>query len=186
MRSSTLVNAPKALLVGWDKRSAGPPTRLALPVAGASACPTLHSWPAVLCNPPSGSVNSFSLDTLASGLRKFSQSVFSVKAEKGANRGLFRRPTDRVNCFCSPLNGRTVFPGRLCCETAGKAVLRPDPLQVPRMRFATLVLTNIRRRPMRSALTVSGVAIAVTAVVALVGIARSFEKTLLSIYESRG
>jgi len=54
------------------------------------------------------------------------------------------------------------------------------------MRFATLVFTNIRRRPTRSALTVSGVAIAVTAVVALVGIARSFEKTLLAIYESRG
>ncbi len=54
------------------------------------------------------------------------------------------------------------------------------------MRFATLVLTNIRRRPTRSALTVSGVAIAVTAVVALVGIARSFEKTLLAIYQSRG
>jgi putative ABC transport system permease protein len=39
---------------------------------------------------------------------------------------------------------------------------------------------------MRSALTVSGVAVAVTAVVALVGIARSFEKTLLAIYQSRG
>jgi putative ABC transport system permease protein len=54
------------------------------------------------------------------------------------------------------------------------------------MRFATLVLTNIFRRPMRSALTVSGVAIAVTVVVALVGVARSFEKTLLAIYQSRG
>jgi putative ABC transport system permease protein len=54
------------------------------------------------------------------------------------------------------------------------------------MRFATLVLTNIRRRPMRSALTVSGVAIAVTAVVALVGIARSFEQTLVAMYQSRG
>jgi len=54
------------------------------------------------------------------------------------------------------------------------------------MRFPTLVLTNIRRRPMRSALTVSGVAIAVTAVVALVGIARSFERTLVAMYQSRG
>jgi len=54
------------------------------------------------------------------------------------------------------------------------------------MRFATLVLTNIRRRPMRSALTVSGVAIAVTAVVALVGIAKSFERTLVAMYQSRG
>ncbi len=54
------------------------------------------------------------------------------------------------------------------------------------MRFATLIFANLRRRPMRSALTVSGVAIAVTAVVALVGIARSFEKTLLAIYQSRG
>jgi len=54
------------------------------------------------------------------------------------------------------------------------------------MRFATLILANLRRRPMRSALTVSGVAVAVMAVVALVGIARSFENTLLAIYQSRG
>jgi len=54
------------------------------------------------------------------------------------------------------------------------------------MRLATLVWSNLRRRPTRSALTVSGVAIAVMAVVALVGVARSFEKTLLAIYQARG
>jgi len=54
------------------------------------------------------------------------------------------------------------------------------------MRFLTLVLKNIFRRPMRSALTVSGVAVAVGAVVALVGIARGFEKSLRAVYEGHG
>ncbi len=54
------------------------------------------------------------------------------------------------------------------------------------MWFTTMILANLRRRPLRSALTISGVAIAVTAVVSLVGIARSFENTLLAIYQSRG
>jgi len=40
------------------------------------------------------------------------------------------------------------------------------------MRLATVVLRNILRRPARSALTVAGVAVAVAAVVALVGISR--------------
>ena len=54
------------------------------------------------------------------------------------------------------------------------------------MRFSTVVLKNIVRRPMRTTLTVSGVSIAVAAVVALVGIAQSFETSLRSVYESRG
>ena len=54
------------------------------------------------------------------------------------------------------------------------------------MRFLTLVLKNIFRRPTRSALTVTGVAVAVGAVVALVGIARGFEKSLRAVYEGRG
>lgn len=54
------------------------------------------------------------------------------------------------------------------------------------MRFTTLVLKNILRRPTRSALTVSGVAVAVAAVVALVGISRGFEKSLRDIYDARG
>lgn len=54
------------------------------------------------------------------------------------------------------------------------------------MRFLTLVYRNISRRRTRSVLTVSGVAIAVGAVVALVGIARGFESSLLDLYLKRG
>lgn len=54
------------------------------------------------------------------------------------------------------------------------------------MRLISFVGRNLFRRPARSALTVSGVAVAVGAVVALVGIARSFERSLLDIYEARG
>jgi putative ABC transport system permease protein len=54
------------------------------------------------------------------------------------------------------------------------------------MRLTTVVLRNILRRPARSALTVAGVAIAVAAVVALVGISRGFERSLRMVYESRG
>ncbi|HET6882239.1 MAG TPA: ABC transporter permease [Pirellulales bacterium] len=44
----------------------------------------------------------------------------------------------------------------------------------------------MRRRPVRSGLTASGVAIAVAAVVMLVGISRGFEKELLKVYEQHG
>lgn len=54
------------------------------------------------------------------------------------------------------------------------------------MHFSTLVLRNILRRPARSALTIVGVAVAVGAVVALVGIARSFQHSLLAMYQDRG
>ena len=54
------------------------------------------------------------------------------------------------------------------------------------MRFVTLTYRNIFRRRMRSVLTISGVAVAVGAVVALVGISRGFERSLLTIYENRG
>jgi putative ABC transport system permease protein len=54
------------------------------------------------------------------------------------------------------------------------------------MHFITIVLRNLFRRPTRTWLTVSGIAIAVTAVVALVGIARGFATSLLDTYESRG
>ncbi|HID77811.1 MAG TPA: ABC transporter permease [Planctomycetaceae bacterium] len=54
------------------------------------------------------------------------------------------------------------------------------------MRFATVVWKNILRRRTRSALTVSGVAVAVAAVVALVGIARDFESSALEIYQRQG
>lgn len=54
------------------------------------------------------------------------------------------------------------------------------------MHFLCLVYKNLRRRPVRTGLTVSGVAVAVAAVVLLVGIARSFETELLKIYEQHG
>jgi putative ABC transport system permease protein len=51
------------------------------------------------------------------------------------------------------------------------------------MRFFTLVLRSVMRRRMRSALTVIGIAIAVAAVVALIGISRQSAKSFLSIYQ---
>lgn len=54
------------------------------------------------------------------------------------------------------------------------------------MRFSGLVYKNVVRRPTRSALTVCGVAVAVGAVVALVGISRGFERSLMDVYTSRG
>ncbi len=51
------------------------------------------------------------------------------------------------------------------------------------MRFYTFVLKNILRRRVRSALTVIGMAVAVGAVVALVGISRGFERSFLAIYQ---
>ena len=54
------------------------------------------------------------------------------------------------------------------------------------MRFLTLVYRNVSRRPIRSALTVCGMAIAVAAVVALVGIADSFQRSLLDLYQGQG
>jgi putative ABC transport system permease protein len=51
------------------------------------------------------------------------------------------------------------------------------------MRFSTFVLKNIIRRRVRSSLTIIGVAVAVGAVVALVGIAIGFEQSFLKIYQ---
>jgi putative ABC transport system permease protein len=54
------------------------------------------------------------------------------------------------------------------------------------MWMLTFVLANLRGRPARSLLTLSGVAVAVAAVVSLLGIVRGFEKSLLELYEQRG
>jgi putative ABC transport system permease protein len=51
------------------------------------------------------------------------------------------------------------------------------------MRFTTLVWKSVLRRPFRSTLTVTGVAIAVAAVVTLVGIAHGFSGSLLEVYK---
>jgi len=53
----------------------------------------------------------------------------------------------------------------------------------PAMRFSTFVIKNIVRRRVRSSLTIIGVAVAVGAVVALVGISLGFEQSFLKIYE---
>jgi putative ABC transport system permease protein len=54
------------------------------------------------------------------------------------------------------------------------------------MWFLTIVFKNTIRRPLRSTLTVVAIAIAVGAVVALVGIASGFEETFLSLYKGAG
>jgi putative ABC transport system permease protein len=54
------------------------------------------------------------------------------------------------------------------------------------MRFYQFILKNLLQRKARSALTMIGVAVAVTAVVALVGIADGFERSFRDLYERRG
>ncbi len=54
------------------------------------------------------------------------------------------------------------------------------------MRFHRLIVANLLNRPLRTLLTTLGVAIAVCAVVALVGISQGFERSLSDAYESRG
>jgi putative ABC transport system permease protein len=54
------------------------------------------------------------------------------------------------------------------------------------MLFLEFILKNIVQRKARSALTIIGVAVAVTAVVALVGIADGFERSFRDLYEKRG
>ena len=54
------------------------------------------------------------------------------------------------------------------------------------MRFSTFVFRNVLRRPVRSTLTITGMAIAVTAVVALVGLSDGFNRSMLKQYIDRG
>jgi putative ABC transport system permease protein len=54
------------------------------------------------------------------------------------------------------------------------------------MRRVTIAWKNLRRRPARSLLTITGLAVAVAAVVSLVGVAESFESSFLSLYTRRG
>jgi len=53
------------------------------------------------------------------------------------------------------------------------------------MRFTTFILKNVLRRPVRSILTGIGVALAVGAVVALLGISSGFEESFAEIFERR-
>ena len=50
------------------------------------------------------------------------------------------------------------------------------------MRFITLIAKNVMHRPVRTILTTVGLAIAIPAVVILVGISWNFEKSFLAIY----
>jgi len=54
------------------------------------------------------------------------------------------------------------------------------------MWFITFIFANLLGRPTRSLLTLTGIAIAVAAVVALLGVVRGFEKSLLELYQGRG
>jgi len=53
------------------------------------------------------------------------------------------------------------------------------------MRFTTFILKNVFRRPVRSILTGIGVALAVGAVVALLGISSGFKQSFAQLYEGR-
>lgn len=53
------------------------------------------------------------------------------------------------------------------------------------MRLATIIWRNLRRRPARTLLTVVGLAVAVTAVVSLVGITDGFERSYIDLYNNR-
>jgi putative ABC transport system permease protein len=54
------------------------------------------------------------------------------------------------------------------------------------MRFATIIVRNVLRRKMRSLLTVTGVALAIAAVVSLLGVSSGFTTSLMTMYQSRG
>jgi putative ABC transport system permease protein len=54
------------------------------------------------------------------------------------------------------------------------------------MRFSTFIFRNVLRRPIRSTLTITGMAVAVIAVVSLVGLASGLKQSMLSLYEDRG
>src|SRR6516164_5759006 len=63
---------------------------------------------------------------------------------------------------------------------------RPTFAWMPLMHFLTIVFKNTIRRPLRSALTVIAIAVAVGTVDALVGVAAGFERTFLSLYKGVG
>jgi putative ABC transport system permease protein len=54
------------------------------------------------------------------------------------------------------------------------------------VRFSTLIAKNVLHRPVRTILTTVGLAIAIGAVIILVGISWNFERSFLAIYNSKG
>src|SRR4030088_1339182 len=55
-----------------------------------------------------------------------------------------------------------------------------------RMQFISFIAKNVLRRKVRSALTGVGVAVAIAAVVALLGVSRGFEESSRSMLKDRG
>jgi putative ABC transport system permease protein len=54
------------------------------------------------------------------------------------------------------------------------------------MYFPTFILKNLTRRPVRTVLTVLGLSVAVGSMIALLGISRKFEATVLDTFDRRG
>ena len=54
------------------------------------------------------------------------------------------------------------------------------------MRLITLVLRSVTRRQVRTGLTITGMAVAVSSVVALVGVADGFERSFMTLYRGHG
>ncbi len=54
------------------------------------------------------------------------------------------------------------------------------------MRFISLIVKNVLHRPVRTILTTLGLAIAIAAVTILVGISWNFERSFLTLYNSKG
>lgn len=54
------------------------------------------------------------------------------------------------------------------------------------MHFSSLIWKNLRRRPLRTTLTLTALASAIAAVVALLGVARNFKSSFADVYESHG
>jgi putative ABC transport system permease protein len=54
------------------------------------------------------------------------------------------------------------------------------------VRFITLIAKNVLNRPVRTILTTVGLAIAIAAVIILVGISWNFERSFLAIYRTKG
>ncbi len=77
-------------------------------------------------------------------------------------------------------------PPATAVRAAGALCLFVFINSVPAMRFLTFVVKNLIRRPIRSALTVVGLSVAICAVVALVGIAEGFKRSFLELYQQRG
>jgi len=54
------------------------------------------------------------------------------------------------------------------------------------MHFSSFILKNLARRPVRSGVTVAGVALAIGAIVAMIGVAEGFRQSFIDMYEGRG